>query len=315
MPQNMEDYAGSTRAIPQERVQYRSPEPNVDVLVPHIKQDGLLIFLLKRAVYTSKVFTVKLHHHRDDQAFSDNVGFLKGLDKHNMPRLGDVMVPASQIQEQIVVVLGQGSFVKFPRRKLWSGSRIQQRLLEQNMINRELRLVMERCSSSSSVPWRPARLSSWRSGTRRRTMRARGCGGRRRKGNRLTISWQFSAYEIVPGVRGRLLLARRRVLLRALCVRAPPAVARLALVTVLAASHYSEGAELIDSGSSYATFLLASLALVWGYSMIWGMIVMPAPQIMDVVEVMQLVHCVAEQIVVCQCHRSCRKCGGVRARA
>ena len=76
------------------------------------------------------------------------------------------------------------------------------------------------------------------------------------KGNRLTISWQFSAYEIVPG-------ARRRVLLRALCVRAPPAVARLALVTVLAASNCSEGAELIDLGSSYATFMLASLALVW----------------------------------------------------
>ena len=44
---------------------------------------------------TGKVFTVL--HHRDDHASSDNVGFIKGLDKHNMPRLGDVMVPPLQI--------------------------------------------------------------------------------------------------------------------------------------------------------------------------------------------------------------------------
>ena len=81
VPQNMEDYAGIKRAFPQECVQYRFPEPIVDVC----------------AVYTGKVFTVKLRHHRDDQAFLDNVGFIKGLDKHNMPRLGDVMVPPPQI--------------------------------------------------------------------------------------------------------------------------------------------------------------------------------------------------------------------------
>ena len=97
MPQNMEDYAGIKRAFPQERVQYRFPEPIVDVLVPHIKQDGLLIIPPKRAVYTGKVFTVRLRHHRDDQTFLDNVGFIKGPDKHNMPRLGDVMVPPPQI--------------------------------------------------------------------------------------------------------------------------------------------------------------------------------------------------------------------------
>ena len=33
----------------------------------------------------------------NDHAFSDNVGFIRGLDKHNMPRLGDVMVPPPQI--------------------------------------------------------------------------------------------------------------------------------------------------------------------------------------------------------------------------
>ena len=90
---------GVMRAFPQERVQYRFPEPIVDVLVPHIKQDGLLIIPPKRAVYTGKVFTVRLRHHRDDKTFLDNVGFIKGLDKHNMPRFGDVMVPPPQINK------------------------------------------------------------------------------------------------------------------------------------------------------------------------------------------------------------------------
>ena len=40
---------------------------------------------------------MRIHFHFHDQAFSDNVGFIKGLDKHNMPRVGDVMVPPSQI--------------------------------------------------------------------------------------------------------------------------------------------------------------------------------------------------------------------------
>ena len=77
-------------------------------------------------------------------------------------------------------------------------------------------------------------------------------------------------------------------------------------MTVLAASHYSEDAELIDLVSSYATVLLASLALGWAVYDLGDDRGVPAPQIMDVVEVMQLVHCVAQQIVVCQCHRSSR---------
>ena len=87
-PPNMEMYAGRVRAPPQECVQNRILEPVMDVPLPHIKQG---------AVSTGKVFTVKLRHHRDDHACSDNVGFIKGLDKHNMPRLGDVMVPPLQI--------------------------------------------------------------------------------------------------------------------------------------------------------------------------------------------------------------------------
>ena len=42
---------------------------------------------------------MNLRHHRDDQAFSNCVGFIRGLDKHNMPRLGDVMVPPPQINK------------------------------------------------------------------------------------------------------------------------------------------------------------------------------------------------------------------------
>merc|ERR1712066_804617 len=43
---------------------------------------------------TGKVFTVEMHHQRCDQAMpGDNVGLnIKGLDKNNMPRSGDVMV-------------------------------------------------------------------------------------------------------------------------------------------------------------------------------------------------------------------------------
>ena len=84
--------------------------------------------------YTGKVFTVEMPHEPVHQAYPADYSVfnIKGLDKYNMPRSGDVMVPASQIQEQIVDVGGSG-IVKFPRRKSWSGSRIQQRWLEHNM--------------------------------------------------------------------------------------------------------------------------------------------------------------------------------------
>ena len=66
--QHMEVYAGIVRDTPPERVQNRTPEAIVDVPVPHIKEDGLLLAPQERV-------------------------HIKGLDKHNMPRLGDVMVP------------------------------------------------------------------------------------------------------------------------------------------------------------------------------------------------------------------------------
>ena len=80
--QNMEAYAGRVRDIPLERVQHHSfVRPNrvfVDILpLPSASKP-----------YTEKVFTVNLRHHRDDHAHSDISGFIKGLDKHNMPRFG-----------------------------------------------------------------------------------------------------------------------------------------------------------------------------------------------------------------------------------
>ena len=89
---------------PQESVQNRPRKLFVDLPVPLITEIMANVFGLpqervqNRATYTGKVFTVR--HHRDDRACTfDNVGFIKGLDKHNMPRLGDVMVSASQIQD------------------------------------------------------------------------------------------------------------------------------------------------------------------------------------------------------------------------
>ena len=92
--QNMEAYAGRVRDIPLERVQHHSFVRQKRVFV-----DDFLSLHKASKPHTEKVFSVNLRHHRDDQAFSDNVGFIKGLDKHNMPRLGDVMVPPPQINK------------------------------------------------------------------------------------------------------------------------------------------------------------------------------------------------------------------------
>ena len=89
-PPNMEVYAGRVRAPPMNAYRIVSWSWLWMCLWPHIKQV---------AVSTGKVFTVKLCHHRDDHAYWDNSGFIKGLDKHNMPRFGDVMVPPPQINK------------------------------------------------------------------------------------------------------------------------------------------------------------------------------------------------------------------------
>ena len=91
------------RVTPQERVQNRPRKLFVDLPVPLITEIMADVFGLpqervqNRATYTGKVFTVR-HKART----VDNVGFIKGVDKHNMPRLGDVMVSAPQITKGIV---------------------------------------------------------------------------------------------------------------------------------------------------------------------------------------------------------------------
>merc|ERR1719431_1351738 len=73
-----------------------------DVLAGRVEQGIVkpgeeVIFLPTHTVGTpcqGKVFTVEMHHKRHDQAFpGDNVGLnIKGLEKQNIPRSGDVMV-------------------------------------------------------------------------------------------------------------------------------------------------------------------------------------------------------------------------------
>ena len=84
-------------STPQERVQNRTRKLFVDVPVPHIKEK-----IAGKVKCTGKVFTVP--HHRDDQACTlDTVGFhINGLDKFNLPRVGDVMVPPPQITNGVV---------------------------------------------------------------------------------------------------------------------------------------------------------------------------------------------------------------------
>ena len=84
------------RTLEQVRVHSRIQEQIMDLPVPQI--------MAASEPYTGQVFTVEMPHEHVHQAYpGDYVVFnIKGLDKHNMPRSGDVMVPASQIQEQTV---------------------------------------------------------------------------------------------------------------------------------------------------------------------------------------------------------------------
>ena len=64
--------------------------------------------MLNRATFTGRVFIVKMRHQHEDHACAmHTVGFIKGLDNHNMHRSGDVMVPMLQIQKQLAP--GHGS--------------------------------------------------------------------------------------------------------------------------------------------------------------------------------------------------------------
>ena len=157
VPHIWEPIVDGLEFVPQESVQNRPRDLFVDMRVTYIKEeivDGATVLpqecVQNRATYTGKVFTVKMPHHRVDQACAvDNVGFIKGLDKHNMARLGDVMVPvldfggleqgiARETPEEKVVV--SGSRTQLCRQlvvllmvlvfEASSQDRVQQRLLE-----------------------------------------------------------------------------------------------------------------------------------------------------------------------------------------
>ena len=113
VPRIMEAIVEVVPSAPQERVQNRTPEQILDVPVPRTMEERVpsciqeqimdlpvpQIMVASKA-YTGKVFTVGMRHHRGDQACPvDTVGLnIKGLDKYNMPRSGDVMVPALHME-------------------------------------------------------------------------------------------------------------------------------------------------------------------------------------------------------------------------
>ena len=98
--------------LPQERVQNRTLEQIARSPAPQIMEavfEALPSTPQERVRFTWKVFTVR--HHCGDQACAvDTLGFnIKGLDKFNLPRSGDVMVlallidvPVPQTAEDIV---------------------------------------------------------------------------------------------------------------------------------------------------------------------------------------------------------------------
>ena len=186
VPQIMEAVVEVFPPTPQVRVQSRIQEQIMDLPVPQIMP------ALKP--FSGKVFTVEMPHQHVHQAYpGDYVVFnIKGLDKHNMPRSGDVMVPASQIQEQIVDVGGTGIVREILEEQVVERIKDSARLVEQNMINKLLRLVMDgmprprACNGALNfTPHGGKRLRAMavctfgmctlarRSGTCRRTMRAR----------------------------------------------------------------------------------------------------------------------------------------------
>ena len=98
VPQTME---AVMEVFPQERVQNLLPEQIMDFPVPQNMEDVEGVVRAtpqERARFTGNVFTVR--HHRGDQACAvDTVGLnIKGLVKFNMPRSGDVMVPALHME-------------------------------------------------------------------------------------------------------------------------------------------------------------------------------------------------------------------------
>ena len=142
--------------LEQVRVHSRIQEQIVDLPVPQT--------MAALRPKTGKVFTVEMPHQHVHQACpGDHVLFnIKGLDKHNMPRSGDVMVPAAQIQEQIVDVGGSGIVREIPEEKVVERIQDSAAFGGAEHDQQETPAGDGRCSSSSSVPWRPELHPSWR---------------------------------------------------------------------------------------------------------------------------------------------------------
>ena len=119
MPHITEDIVDGMHRVPHERV----PKPRKKLIFLYWPRRPASQPNTGKVKCTGKVFTVKVRHHRGDQACAvDTVGLnIKGLNKYNIPQSGDVMVPVPQIQE--LVGKSRWSFVKFLRCWSWSGSR------------------------------------------------------------------------------------------------------------------------------------------------------------------------------------------------
>ena len=187
VPQIMEAVGEVVLTTPQECVQNRTPEQIVDLPVSQIVQESVQIRTLEQvrvhsriqeqivdlpvpqtmAVLrpkTGKVFTVEMPHQHVHQACpGDHVLFnIKGLDKHKKPQSGDVMVPAAQIQEQSVDVGGSGIVREIPEEKVVERIQDSAAFGGAEHDQQETPAGDGRCSSSSSVSWRPELHPSWR---------------------------------------------------------------------------------------------------------------------------------------------------------
>ena len=109
---------------PPQRVQDRVRDQIVDVPVPHIKEDGLLLVPQERVHNRAAMTRLSWWTLWVPSRVSTSTICLD-LEMSWCPRL--------RSKSRLSTLVGQGSFGKLLRRMLWSGSRIQQRLLEQNL--------------------------------------------------------------------------------------------------------------------------------------------------------------------------------------
>ena len=235
-PQTWEPIVEGVQVIPRERVLNRTQEPTVDVLVLQIMEDDV---------------EVVLHHRTAYWIVPWNRSWICQCTTSRMKSW-----PAPQIQGQIVDVGGPGIVREIPEEK------VVERFLDSTAFGgadhdqQETPACDGRRSSSSSVPWRPERHSSWRQTVTRdgsvyfwhvHTRQTQWDPPKDDDGEDAHFDSEDVEEDDARGIGSRFhgsFRPRRFVrgwLLLVWCrVRAPPAVARLALVTVLAASHYSE---------------------------------------------------------------------------